>query len=125
MATYLPLVLFTSGLSVMGAPLSGCGVAGFTDGAITSGFGVSAARVLGLVMEMTFHVQPKEISRKEVGIARTAQPIEAALRFRDFNSTELVLFTFVEPVIENYVRKPFRRPKWYGQRFQMHRHMEH
>lgn len=50
-AAYLPLVLFTSGLSVMGAPLSGCGVAGVTDGALTSGFGASAANVLGLVME--------------------------------------------------------------------------
>lgn len=34
---------------------------------------------------MTFHVQPKEISRQNAVIARAVFSIEAALRFRGFN----------------------------------------
>jgi len=62
-ATYLLLVVFTSGATGVGAVGSGC-TAGVTTGA-TSGFGVSAARIAGLVMEMTFHVQPRKISKKK------------------------------------------------------------
>jgi hypothetical protein len=56
---YLPPVLFSSGL---GASFAGCGAAG---GVVTSGFGVSAAAVTGLVIEMTFHVQTEKIFSQE------------------------------------------------------------
>jgi hypothetical protein len=81
-ADYLPPVLFSSGL---GKSFSGCGAGGVTGGVFVSGFGVSAAMLI-VVMEMTFHVQPKEISRQKAAIARAAFPIEAALRWRRFNS---------------------------------------
>lgn len=42
---------------------------------------------------MTFHVQPKEISRQETVVARLAHLIEAALRFREFNRAEWVSIT--------------------------------
>jgi hypothetical protein len=58
-ADYLPPVLFSSGL---GVSFAGCGAAG---GVITSGFGVSAAAVTGLVMEMTFHIQTEKIFSQE------------------------------------------------------------
>jgi hypothetical protein len=62
-AAYL-LLVFTSGVTGVGAVFSGC-TAGVTTGAFTSGFGVSAARIAGLVMVMTFHVQPRKISKKK------------------------------------------------------------
>jgi TM2 domain-containing membrane protein YozV len=61
----LLLVLFSAGLFGMGELFSGCGAAGVTGGAFTSGFGVSAA-IMGLVMEMTFHVQPGKISKQKI-----------------------------------------------------------
>jgi hypothetical protein len=97
-------VLSSDGLSGIGAPLSGCD-AGVTEGVFTSGFGVSAAIMIFSVMEMTFHVQPKEISRQNAAIARAASSIEAALRFCEFNYAEVVLFAFIELAIESYVRK--------------------
>ena len=58
------LVLLSAGFSGDGALFSGCGAAGVIGGAFTSGFGVSAAMLI-TVIEMTFHSQPKEISRQE------------------------------------------------------------
>jgi hypothetical protein len=81
----LLLVFFSAGVSGGGALFSGWGAAGITGGTLTSGFGVSAARMILSVMEMTFHVRPKEISRQKAVIARAGCAIEAALRLRKFN----------------------------------------
>ena len=123
-AAYLLLVLFSAGFSGDGALFSGCEAAGITGGEFTSGFGVSASRMIFSVIGMTFHVQPKNISRQKVAIARTVSSIEAALRLRAFTCARLVLFSFIEAAMNIYARKQFGRPKWYGQRFQVHRYME-